>query len=285
LNEFQLFTLKSSYTMQLDFCTRPNIEVGVNDSRCKIGRNALVKMIVEGEWEAARKTVEKGIEDVRLWSTAPGLGGNTNATDMLPIHQACAKLGAPLEFLKSIVNAYPDSVQMRDSTCLRTPLHFALMSHASNDIIYFLLEKCPDSTVAQDSFGRVPLHYAYSNHASMDVLKKLISTCPEAICATDRSRWTPLHVASSVSSSVEAVELMLDRYPEAITMITSKGYSALNIARKNNTSHARDLILACLIQEEQKVGKMPLFQNFIEAGRRSKQMDTFRSMSDENALV
>lgn len=249
------------------------------DENRRGGKNPFLQMLSNGQWENAKRIIQQTDKQiVRKWSVTPTLGGKMVKTDILPIHQACTKPDVPLYFIKLLIDAYPESIRMRDTASRHTVLHLALKSQATEDVIFYLLEKYPYSTKLQDCNGRVPLHYACSNGASLAVVKSILSTCPESICATDIYFWTPLHVASRCSISVDIVKAMLGHYPEAITMVNMKGNSAVSLA-KMNESKAMDLIVACLIEEEQNLFKMPIFHNMRQIEKKSYKRYISRSES------
>lgn len=248
-------------------------------------KNPLIRMISDSQWEKAKNNIQQiGNENVRKWSVAICLGGNIDSTEILPIHEACTKSDVPLHFLKLLVNTYPDSLKQRDSIYLRTPLHLAIRSRTSEDVLNFLLESCPGSVAIQDSYGRVPLHYTCSNHSSITVVKKMIDICPKTICATDKCFWTPLHVASRHGLSVDVIDTMLGRCPEAITMFNKMGNFPVDLAKMND-SIARDLIFARLIQEEQEVCKMPNISNIRKVANLYDVTNSFRSWNSDNIIV
>ena len=81
---------------------------------------------------------------------------------------------------------------MRESGTGRVPLHIAIRTRCSDEVIYFLLDRCPESARIQDILGRLPLHYAISNNVGMGLIERLVSQCPESSRAVD-------HMVSFVS--------------------------------------------------------------------------------------
>jgi len=236
-------------------------------------KNPLIELIFNSEWSKALKCLQEDGSYARKWNITQSFTGDLRPTEILPIHQACAKNDVEVPFLESLIFAYPESVDKRESGARRSILHIALRARVSDEVISFLLEKNPDGVLIQDSLGRVPLHYAFSNHASKATIEKLIKTSPDTIRAADNMGWTPLHVACSLYHSAEIVEAMIQLCPEAVMMVTRKGTSTVTCS-KTNPSRARDLIMAHLVNEEQKFLKMPAFQNFREAEIRHEKTTT-----------
>eukprot|EP00555_Chaetoceros_dichaeta_P001784 CAMPEP_0198278086 /NCGR_PEP_ID=MMETSP1447-20131203/66197_1 /TAXON_ID=420782 /ORGANISM="Chaetoceros dichaeta, Strain CCMP1751" /LENGTH=314 /DNA_ID=CAMNT_0043973155 /DNA_START=76 /DNA_END=1021 /DNA_ORIENTATION=+ len=308
--------------MSLEFCSVRYYERIKHsydgESACK-GKNPLIQLIADNDWENALLQIDE--DNAKTWSLNPSLVSSDPQSDVfqthrgcrkssvliLPIHQACTQLNVEVSLVESLVAAYPESLHMCDSADMRTPLHLALLTGASEDIIFHLIEKGYSATSVQDYWGRVPLHYACATDSSVAVIKKLLLLCPETIratdvmdmtplheplftlvCpetirATDVMDMTPLHVASFHSRSTEAIDTMLSISPEAIFMITKKGETAIDLA-KGNESQARDLILT-LLYEVRKIHGTPTFQNEREAYERiSDDCSTYTDDNDIDSL-
>jgi len=251
----------------------------------RVGRNTLIPIIANGEWEKAQKSITPNT--AAKWSIAPTLGNNLKPTEILPLHQACVISNVPLNIIKSLINAHPDSINKYDSCTRRTPLHLALANHSSEDVILYLLHTYPMAASAQDVYGRVPLHYGISNHSSMTVLKALIDACPQAVRATDQSCWTPFHVASSVSASLKLIELILEKQEKdpdyscvkIVTMPNNKGNRPIDLAKESNESKAKDFIVQRLLEEENKLYQTPVFQNLASSKANHTSSTNFRVLS------
>jgi len=284
--------------MSLEFCSVRYYERIKHsydgESACK-GKNPLIQLIADNDWENALLQIDE--DNAKTWSLNPSLVSSDPQSDVfqthrgcrkssvliLPIHQACTQLNVEVSLVESLVAAYPESLHMCDSADMRTPLHLALLTGASEDIIFHLIEKGYSATSVQDYWGRVPLHYACATDSSVAVIKKLLLLCPETIRATDVMDMTPLHVASFHSRSTEAIDTMLSISPEAIFMITKKGETAIDLA-KGNESQARDLILT-LLYEVRKIHGTPTFQNEREAYERiSDDCSTYTDDNDIDSL-
>jgi hypothetical protein len=233
-----------------------------------LGRNELIHLISNNEWEKARELIEENGSLVRKWTVAPSLTGGVHAADILPIHQACKMEDISVHFLESILFAYPESIRKRETGFRRIALHIAIRARCSDDVILYLLNKFPDAASVQDVLGRVPLHYAISNFSSMQVIQQLISACPEAARAADNLGWTPLHVAANTARSVEMVETLVHSSSESVVSKTRKGNTPLMCANMAKGPD-KDIIVSVLIEEEQKFEKTAYFQNFRDAEQRA----------------
>jgi len=234
-------------------------------STSNIGKNPLNDCIVENDWKRAQEKLRTDPDLAKKWSTSQSFSGiNLNATLILPLHQACTKTDIQIDFLESLILAYPGALNQREKTNNRTPLHIATKFHLPDEVIEYLLLKDPDAALFQDSFGRVPLHYASSNLASATTIRKLITAHPKTVLATDSKGWTPLHVASNHSPFLAVIEAMLGFYPEAVVMVTIKGSTPITCAELNS-SNDQELIRSLLISESQKLHQLPLFKNMRRA--------------------
>lgn len=232
------------------------------------GPNQLVQLIANNEYEKATRVLQSNASYARKWSVAPSLTGAA-VSDILPIHQAACMPMVTVAFMEALLFANPTSIRMRESGTGRVPLHIAIRARCSDEVIYFLMEKCPESTRIQDILGRLPLHYAISNNVGMGLIERLVRECPESSRAVDHMGWTPLHVAAHKSTNVETVQALVECCPEAVLHRTFKGNTPLACADAN--PHAdKELIISLLKEEEKKFHSMPAFLNMREAELKEK---------------
>lgn len=243
------------------------------------GPNHLVQLIANNEWEKATRVLQTNSSYARKWSVAPSLTGAA-VSDILPIHQAASMPMVPVPFLEALLFANPTSIRMRESGTGRIPLHIAIRARCSDEVLIFLMERCPESTRIQDILGRLPLHYACSNNLPMHLIQRLISGCPESSRAVDHMGWTPLHVAAHKSTLVEIVQALVDCCPEAVLLRTFKGNTPVLCAETNKHSD-KDLIINVLKVEEEKFHQLPAFLNFKEAELKEKRFPGPRQRGPE----
>jgi len=232
-----------------------------------MGKNILLPLLLNSEWDKAVKCVRADNDRARKWIVTQSFTGNISKTEILPIHQACSTADVQLNIIEVLALVHPDSLLLPESVTLRTPLHIAMRARVSDEIIAFLMKKCPKAISVMDAWGRIPLHYACSNAVPTVTINRLIWSCPESVGASDNSGWTPLHVASSLYETPDGVEAMLDACPEAVLLITSTGCSSYTIA-KINTSSAKERVCEILTKVELEFLKMPVFLNIRAAEMR-----------------
>mmetsp|Transcript_13678 Transcript_13678/g.16100 ORF Transcript_13678/g.16100 Transcript_13678/m.16100 type:complete len:296 (+) Transcript_13678:173-1060(+) len=216
--------------------------------------NILLRLLLTAEWEKAVKCVLADNSQAKEWIVTQ------TRTNVLPIHLACANSIVQVNIIEALALAHPDSLLLCESESLRNPLHIAIRARVSDEVVAFLMEKCPTAVTAQDSLGRIPLHYAGSNQVSTATINKLTHICPKSVCASDNLGWTPLHVASSLYETPDGVEAMLDACPEAVFMITNKGRSSYDVAQENRSS-AKERICEILIEVEEDFQSMTEVRN------------------------
>jgi len=209
----------------------------------------LNKAIVDNKWDHAKSIVLETKESCQKWSTS--LSSNNVKSVMLPIHQACATENVPLDFLVTLTHAFPEAIKKTESSFRRIPLHIALQSRVSEEVIRFLVQCYPDGVGRKDSLGRVPLHYAISNSLPINIVRYMMNACPELVTATDIRGWTPLHVAAYTAVSAETVLMIVQSKPEAMKMETYKGWTPLKCAHESNTSYT-GIIIDTLTAAEKK---------------------------------
>lgn len=248
-----------------------------------LAANPLVKLIAECKWDEAKDLLNENGNLVRKWSLVPSLTGGVAASDILPIHQACKSEGCTVEFLESLLWAYPESISLPETGFRRLPLSIAIRSRQSDHVILYLLEKYPDAASTQDTLGRVSLHYTISNHSSMGVIHRLLTVSPSTSYAEDKLGWTPLHVAANMARSVEMVKELLKYGPEAVVISTKKGNTPLMCAQMS-TGPARELIMVALRRQEELFEETAYFKNFRKAERDEKQVSYGRDEASVPAL-
>lgn len=228
------------------------------------GGNPLINIIANGEWKRASQMIQDNGNLVRKWSVAPSLTGGVAAADILPIHQACKMDTITVQFLETLLWAYPESLKKRETGFRRIALHIAIRARAPEEVIFFILDKYPQGAAVQDVLGRVPLHYAISNHSSMRVIQSLITICPATTRAADNLGWTPLHVASNMARSIEMVDILIECGAESVVSVTKKGNSPLMCATMSSGPD-KQIIITRLMEEEAKFEKTAYFKNFRNA--------------------
>lgn len=229
-----------------------------------LSANALVKAISEREWMKAKEMINENGNIVRKWSVAPSLTGGVAVSEILPIHQACKTEGCTVDFLESLIWAYPESLSIPETGFRRLPLSIAIRSRQSDEVISFLLTQFPDSASKQDILGRVALHYAISNHSSIHIIEELVLVCPSTSFASDNLGWTPVHVAANMARSATMLQVLLKHGSEAVVTATKKGNTPLMCVRMSSGPD-KDLIEIILLEELKKFETTAFFQNFREA--------------------
>ena len=80
----------------------------------------------------------------------------------LPLHAACScGPDASLDVITKLISADPEALQTRTKDHhQRFPLHLAVLTNASEDVVMELIINYPDASFRPDSHGKIPLEYA-----------------------------------------------------------------------------------------------------------------------------
>mmetsp|Transcript_16088 Transcript_16088/g.20023 ORF Transcript_16088/g.20023 Transcript_16088/m.20023 type:complete len:256 (+) Transcript_16088:81-848(+) len=199
--------------------------------------NNLNDLITKRNWKSIELKCQQQPQTAKTWSLIPGFYDEEYDAWTLPIHLICARHPPTTSVVESIIFAFPEGLQMRESAYHRLPLHIACINNASFDVIHLLLTYYRDGVRESDDFGRLPLHYALSNGCGVEVIRALVNAYPAATMTADVNQWLPVHVACYRGTSAEVMRLLLMDYPETASCVTKKKNSPVNILR---TKHYDD---------------------------------------------
>jgi hypothetical protein len=82
----------------------------------------------------------------------------------------------------------------------RTPLHWAGVKNAPEQIVLKLIEVYPDALRQPDEYGHIPLHLALTNHATPGLIDTLLAASPSTLNIKDNSENNILHIAFRAGS-------------------------------------------------------------------------------------
>lgn len=175
--------------------------------------SCLSSMVAERDWESILAAVEDDTSIAAKWIY--GIDGNTTTIwKRLPIHLACAN-GAPVGLVYFLLQSYPAGGCSADPHDGSTPLHVACQTpHVPLSVIRLLLEKCPQSTQACSvPERRLPLHMAVLSMASYDVIEALLEVDPSAVAVADSDGKTAMDYAKDLYGETHLVfELLVMVY-------------------------------------------------------------------------
>jgi hypothetical protein len=84
-----------------------------------------------------------------------GLFEGVKDSYVLPLHEALVG-GAPLEVIVALLEAYPLSIQMKESSYERLPIHCACRKNANVQVVKLLLTGFTEGALMADILGRLP---------------------------------------------------------------------------------------------------------------------------------
>uniref|UniRef100_A0A7R9WIX1 Uncharacterized protein n=1 Tax=Pseudictyota dubia TaxID=2749911 RepID=A0A7R9WIX1_9STRA len=214
------------------------------------GTARINKLIQEEEWDLVIQQAKSHPGEVRSWSCRPGFFEGVKDSDVLPIHEAVS-MGAPVNVVKALVEAFPQGLTERESAYRRLPIHIACRhggDKMDKEVVKYLIGAYPLGVATDDILGRVPLHYTCSNGAEEEIVDMLMTSCAGATRAYDRRGWLPIHVACSVGASYHVVKVMLDAFPASVALTTNKGSTPRRCC--DMTRNSRDYDRICEMLEK-----------------------------------
>ena len=192
----------------------------------------------------------------------------------LPIRDA-ARAGMPFNFIKILVQAYPESVTIPGVDGM-LPIHYACDSvNCRLDSVKYLLDICPESIYIESGSGWLPIHHAASSNGPQKV-EHLISKDPTCASMVTNRGQTPLHLTCSFQPNLAAVQLLFDTYPEAIDKANNVGMTALEYAR-DFTADDED-------EEDQRVAVVIFLEAQLVYAEKSQDMNVMTKL-DENGQL
>ena len=172
-----------------------------------------------------------------MLSIGPNLQKEANNRGYLPIHYAV--MYKSTAFCKELINAYPESLRMVETSEGILPIHYACANGKRDDTadtIQYMLELDRELVNAEDSNGYLPIHCAAMSGMTKSI-ELLLKFDPDAASkeVNDVNRRLPLHIACDFHyTSLSSIQVLYDAYPEAI-LINRGGRTPLGLARRQPT--------------------------------------------------
>jgi len=137
----------------------------------------------------------------------------------LPLHVACSYHSPSVT--RYLINASPQSVQFQNKD-LHLPLHYALETRQTDEVIQMLVECWPKSLLVSTNAGNLPLHLACSYH-SPAVIRHLVSSAPQAVHVKNKCLRLPLHNALERDPALplEVIEDLVCAWPQSCVVACS----------------------------------------------------------------
>lgn len=201
----------------------------------------LFPLMDEENWSEVLHRIESHPQEVQ---------SRNNEGDALPIHWCCMKPNVPVEVIKSLIDAYPESLRHITSYGA-LPLHCAMTRSCSSTqsaIIDVLLKYYQEGVCKKDHIGDTPLtnYLQWSRPPSLDIIKRLVDASPSVVRIVDACQWVPLHHAVDLGYW-EISQYLIQCYPEALLKQDYSNRTPRDIANENDHQRLRDRLL----QEEQ----------------------------------
>ena len=162
--------------------------------------------------EATREKIGKPSPFTSIWK-------QTNTIGQLPLHVACScGPAACLDVISRLILADPDALQVRAKDQHgRYPLHLAVVTNASEEVVMELMIHYPDASFKPDAHGKIPIEYAQDSCYGHNRLVVALELAPMFLAASKaaskrvaKATETKLNSLRDAHASYE--EQLEDRY-------------------------------------------------------------------------
>jgi len=169
----------------------------------------LTELIVTEQWTDVLERLHTHPKEAETWDNG-----------ILPIHCACRRPKVPVQVVESLIKAYRLSLGQKSQPLGLLPLHCALESVSSTNVLVVqtLLTNYKKAATIRDEHERTPLHFHLwsCTKPSLDVVKLLVQANPIAVSTGDRLDRYPLHYAAK-GDQWEISRFLVELFPEGLT--------------------------------------------------------------------
>lgn len=198
-----------------------------------MGRLKLSTIIARRGWTKALHRIASSPNEARSW----------DHDGELPIHRACRHQNVPVNVIKALIDAYPQSVEKQTKMTGLIPLQFAVccVSSTINGVVRLLLLHYTVGATVRDACGETSLisHLYYSSQPSLEVVQMLVEAHPDAVRTSDKYKWYPLHFAAR-RGDLEIPQYLIELYPEALLAKTEFDMTPQDVADEFCKCQLRD---------------------------------------------
>ncbi len=131
---------------------------------------------------------------LEILSLAPRAAFAVNKFNEHPIHTTCLVHGS-IEIIKALVDIYPDSINIKDSSGTYILQHVSYMClhdyYKWFPILQIFLTAAPKASLLTFHINWTLLHYACFIRLPMEIIKCIYDAAPEAASMVDTSNRTP----------------------------------------------------------------------------------------------
>jgi len=191
----------------------------------------LHNLIERREWSKVLLRIRERPEDSTVWYS---LTHSTNAQHtqngedltvpyFLPIHRACRR-DPPIEVIYALLQACPDGIGCRDSDGM-LPMHWAASTRASSN-----------NNQHNHSNNGTTATPAITITSSVDLVKYLLKGFPGSVGIKDKYGRLPLHLACEHGAAEEVIEILLEADPNSFHVKDKKGRTPLDFAKERDYS-------------------------------------------------
>lgn len=210
---------------------------------------AEMNLLEKHEEEFYRLKIQDSLDILSDDSFRKEFGRHENA-----VHIAC-RLNCDKATVERLLQYQANSKQilLKQAFHRWTPLHYACRFSSRNaELIALLINACPEAVIAQDRHHRYPLHIALESCASTNVIRLLLDADPDnkaVLTPTKRLLRLPLHIACSSGCDFEVFQRLLNKVKHNghLSSKTKMGATPLQLAIENKLDHK---IIELLVKSE-----------------------------------
>ena len=185
-------------------------------------------------------------------TTAGEIWKQTDTNGRLPLHAACScGPDACLDVITRLISADPDALRIRTKDQHgRYPLHLAVVTNASEDVVMELMIHSPDVSFQPDAHGKLPIEYAqdscYGHNrlvVALEMAPMFLAVSQAAYKRVGKATETKLESLREAHASYE--EQLEDRYnSEKIVLVKEQieCSNELTIEKERNIALAETMI-------------------------------------------
>eukprot|EP00542_Grammatophora_oceanica_P016139 CAMPEP_0194043170 /NCGR_PEP_ID=MMETSP0009_2-20130614/14851_1 /TAXON_ID=210454 /ORGANISM="Grammatophora oceanica, Strain CCMP 410" /LENGTH=260 /DNA_ID=CAMNT_0038687293 /DNA_START=88 /DNA_END=870 /DNA_ORIENTATION=- len=200
----------------------------------------LYKWIGRKDWEDARKRLDAHPEEAGIWVVTKYKGGalvnddNENVVwyRRLPLHHASGMKGVPQDFLKALLEAYPEALTAKDETG-KVPLIHACRRDIPVDVLLGTTLLTEETAKIPDNEGKCALHVACEYRSPLPMIRTLVETAPTILEHKDEYGRIPLHWECSIiqerKNKLPVVKYLVEKYSAGAKLADLDGKTPLQM--------------------------------------------------------
>lgn len=151
----------------------------------------------------------------------PKAARHVSSNGWLPLHYAAHRC-ASLETVRAIVKAFPGALEVREPEENFAPLHLA--ADRGDDDIFAEIYSAYPAMASENTSAGLPLHIALRSGISCQMIKLLLTAFPDGARQVDADGSLPIHLVPRYrGDKLEVTKILLRAYPASIHHVDMHG--------------------------------------------------------------